>query len=211
MRLLKFNKKENQWEQIFTDATLDRFKNLSDLENAEKARENLEINKYYWDKDELENGTALNGISPVCINEDKDNRFVTDEEKAFWNNKVDKPIINPETPPIDEITEGQIIYDPNEDRAQIRLNGKLQSLKLGTIRGAITGVANFAGQGNEVEVIHGAQKADGVPVTPTNAVFNPLSNTFGQLGETWVHFDNEKAYFGNTGRYTGKFAYTIFY
>lgn len=208
---MRFNRNTNKWEQLFADSALDRYKNLSEIADPDEARVNLKIPDHYWDKDELKNGTAVRAININCINETPKGRLVTDEEKKYWNQKVDRPIITSTLPDINDVSEAQIVYDPVEDRAQIRLNGKYQSLKLGNIRGAINGYASFAGQGKEVAVKHGAKKADGAPVTPMNAVFNPTGNPRGQLGETWVRFDNTYAYFGNTGRYKGQFAYTIFY
>ena len=47
MRLLRFDKSKNAWVQLFSDAALDKYKNLSDLTNRKAARDNLELDIYY--------------------------------------------------------------------------------------------------------------------------------------------------------------------
>ena len=210
MRLLQFNAKTNQWVQLFADSALDKYKNLSDLTDLVAARRNLELDKYYWNKDALKTGSAIEAIHPICIIQDKDNRFVTDNDIKNWNQKVDRPVISSSEKDI-TLTEGQIIYNPATDVAQIMLNGSLQSLKLGALTGAITGSSTFVGEGNERVIEHGATTMKGTPIVPKSVIFNPASNPKGKLGETWVRYDDTNIYIGNTGSFTGTFNYTIFY
>ena len=214
MRLLRFDDTNKQWVQLFSDSALDKYANLADLDNVQDARDNLELDVYYWNKNTLKAGTAINAISPICINQDKNNRFVTDDEKKSWNNKVDRPLYGATTSL--NMTEGQILYDPSTDIAQFMLDGRLRSIKMGVsnfaISGMTSGTSTFAGNGQERKILHGAIKSDGSMAQPRAILFNPSSNPYGKLGETWSRWDsNGYIYIGNTGSFTGAFCWSVIY
>ena len=214
MRLLRFDYQNKKWVQLFADSGLDKYANLSDLDNIEEARRNLELDKYYWNKDSLKTGTALNAISPVCINQDTNNRFVTDRDKTSWNNKVDRPLYGETT--TETMTEGQILFDPSTDIAQFMLNGQLRSIKMGiskfAISGMITGSINFLGKGQEQKIAHGATLTNGTAATPKSVFITPAGNPYGTLGEVWTRWDdNGYIYIGNTGSYTGVGNWTVLF
>ena len=126
----------------------------------------------------LAKGGLLNGQD-----QDKNNRFVTDDEKKSWNNKVDRPLYGTTTSL--NMTEGQILYDPSTDIAQFMLDGRLRSIKMGVsnfaISGMTSGTSTFAGNGQERKILHGAIKSDGSMDQPRAILFNPsnlLKNLF---------------------------------
>lgn len=214
MRLLRFDYNNKKWVQLFSDSSLDKYNNLSDLENVEQARKNLELDKYYWNKDSLKTGTAINAISPVCINQDANNRFVSDKDKASWDNKVDRPLYGETT--TETMTEGQILFDPSTDIAQFMLSGALRSIKMGlsqyAISGMVTGSINFLGKGEELQIEHGATLTNGTMATPKAVFVTPAGNPYGTLGEVWTRWDSDGyIYIGNTGSYTGAGNWTMLF
>lgn len=196
----------NQWVQLFTDSSLDRYANLSDLEDITKAKENLQLAKDYWNKEELLEGERESIIHNVCIIQDPNARFVTDDEKAFWNQKVDQPITSNTQPT--NLTDGQIWFDPSTNKVQIMINGKLRYPENNLTK---SGTANFKGGGQETTVLHQCVGFDGSKKIPNFISITPVENPQGTLGETWVRKDNTNFYVGNTGSYTGKFDYIVFY
>lgn len=72
------------------------------------------------------------------------------------------------------------------------------------------GIANFAGNGRTVEVIHGAKDMNGEKMIPYFCTFQLRENPAGCLGETWCKWDVDKIIFGNTGSYAGQFTWIAY-
>lgn len=207
MRLLRFDFQNKRWIQLFTDSQLDRFKNLSDLLDKEAARKNLGLYDKFYTKDDLRNGTYPNTIHNSTIIQDEHGQLLSQADRTSWNNKVDRPLINNDAPDVDRLTEGQYHASLSTGNLTLRINGKLRDFGIRTK----TGRANFFGAGREVKIEHGCLNGAGEKLTPRHIEIQCVTNPGGNVGETWVHFDETYAYIGNGGSYTGAFDYTIFY
>lgn len=89
------------------------------------------------------------------------------------------------------------------DRQILHWNQKLGAPKSGT--------ANFVGNGETIEVVHGIKDLKGNPVAPYFCTYQLTENPLGCLGEVWCTWDTEKITIGNTGSYTGPFMWVAFY
>lgn len=195
-----------EWVQLFIDSALDRYANLSDLEDIEKAKSNLELAKDYWNKQELADGTHESIIHNICIMQDPNARFVTDEEKDKWNKKVDRPIISATQPT--NMTDGQMWYDSQDKTIKINIGGAIRNVSSTSM---IANNGTFPGQSREVTIEHKCFKLDGTKVRPDFVAIIPTGNTGGTLGEYWVYQDDTNIYVGNTGSYTGGFQWIAYY
>nr|DAS67962.1 MAG TPA: hypothetical protein [Caudoviricetes sp.] len=207
MRLLRFDFQNKRWIQLFSDSQLDRFKNLSDLPDKEAAQKNLGLYDKFYTKDDLRNGTYPNTIHSSTIIQDEHGQLLSQADRTSWNNKVDKPLINNDTPDVDRLTEGQYHVSPSTGNLTLRINGQLRDFGIRTK----TGRANFAGAGREVKIEHGCLNGAGEKLAPRHIEIQCITNPSGGVGETWVHSDETYVYIGNGGSYTGAFDYTIFY
>ena len=209
MRLLRYDAANKRWIQLFTDSALDRWYNLADIPDKKAARDNLEMDKYFWNKKVLKDGTAANSIHNVCIIQDDLAQFVTKADKINWNQKVDRPIVIPSglTPP-KPMTEGQILYSRSEDKMKVMIDGKLRDFENNR---EMHGRANFAGSGKEVKIAHNLKTNSGAKITPKFVGISCVTNPQGNLGETWTRRDDTYFYVGNTGSYTGPFDYMVYY
>ena len=206
MRLLRFDKSKNAWVQLFSDAALDRYKNLSDLTDKKAARDNLELDTYYWNKESLKNGTAVKAIHNVCIIQDDKAQFISQKDRENWDQKVDRPIVSASMPA--KITEGQLLYNPSQDTLLVKINGNMRDLDNNR---AAFGRAKFSGMGNETVIAHNLKTMGGNKITPKFVSFSCVTNPQGELGETWFRKDDTNIYIGNTGSYKGVFEYMIHY
>lgn len=204
MRLMY--RKDGKWIQLFIDSALDRYKNLSDLEDIEAAKDNLKLDQDYWSKEELLEGEQESIIHNICIIQDENARFVTDEQIAAWDNKVDRPIVSSTEP--ENMTEGQFWYDPSTDSIKVFIDGEIRDTE--NVRHKF-GTSNFAGSNSEKTIAHGCLDSKGKKVIPKFVEIIPNSNPNGTIGEVWVRQDNTNIYVGNTGSFTGRFQYMITY
>jgi hypothetical protein len=195
-----------EWVQLFIDSALDRYANLSDLEDIEKAKSNLELAKDYWNKEELADGTHESIIHNICIMQDPNARFVTDAEKDTWNKKVDRPITSITQP--ENMTEGQMWYDASTGAISINVNGKIRHIESVLTK---TGISTFAGQHREQMIEHGCKKSNGNGIAPSFVAIMPTGDSGGTLGEYWTRQDDTYIYVGNTGSYTGSFQWIAYY
>ena len=196
-----------KWVQLFIDSALDRYANLSDLENLEKAKENLELAKDYWNKSELADGAHESIIHNICIAQDPNARFVTDAEKDVWNTKVDKPIASVNQPR--NMTNGQIWYNSANGNISVNINGQLKDISPPTK--VAYGSGNFMGQSRVRAITHGCKTSTGANIAPFFVSIIPTSNSGGALGEYWVTKDATKIYVYNTGSSTASFQWIAYY
>lgn len=209
MRLMRYRQIDSthgEWVQLFSDSALDRFKNLADLTDKKEARKNLELDKYFWNKEELEKGDAVKSIHNICIIQDEKAQFLSQIDRDNWDQKVDRPIVATEEPK--KMTEGQMFYEPSSDLLFVKVNGKLRSFENNK---AAFGRGAFAGKGKEVTIAHNLTNSGGGKITPKYVSFSCVTNPQGELGETWFRKDDTNIYIGNTGSYTGAFDYMISY
>lgn len=198
-----------EWVQLFIDSALDRYANLSDLEDIEKAKENLELAKDYWNKQELADGTHESIIHNICIMQDPNARFVTDRDKDNWNNKVDRPISSNEQP--ENMTDGQMWYNPVTGNISVSIGGDIKNISPIKTR---MGSSTFAGNSVAQVITHNCTRADGSSVNPKLVVIMPTGNVNGTLGEYWVQKESEdKKTFSvyNTGSSTVTFDWIAYY
>lgn len=195
-----------EWVQLFIDSALDRYANLSDLEDIEKAKENLELAKDYWNKQELADGTHESIIHNICIMQDPNARFVTDKEKDRWNGKVDRPIISINEP--ENMTDGQMWYNPDSGNISVSIEGQIRNIS--PLKTKI-GTGNFVGQGQERSIAHQCVNSNGTGITPLFVAITPMGNTGGTLGEYWARQDATNIYVGNTGSSTASFQWIAYY
>jgi hypothetical protein len=209
MRLLRYDAKKKRWIQLFADSALDKYKNLSDVVDKKAARDNLELDEYYWNKAALKDGAAVNSIHNVCVIQDEKAQFVTKADKENWNQKVDRPIVKSTADEeLPEMTEGQMVYNRATDTIKVKIDGKIRDFENNR---EIHGTANFAGMGNEVKIEHHLETIHGVKITPKFVGISCVTNPGGMLGETWTRKDDTYFYVGNTGSYQGPFEYMVYY
>lgn len=67
------------------------------------------------------------------------------------------------------------------------------------------GVSNFAGNSQEVQIVHG------MGAVPKTVHITPTANPQGYLGEYWVHWDLVYLYIGNTGSSTAGFSWMAYF
>lgn len=202
MRLLRYDAPNKRWVQLFTDSSLDKHKNLKDLTDLVEARRNLELDKYFWNKDSLRNGTAVKSIHNVCIIQDKQAQFISQADRDNWNQKVDRPKVSIGTLAAGDLTEGQMHYDPSTDRLEVKVDGKIRQFENNR---ATSGIGNFPAQGKEVAIPHLCKDAFNNKVIPKYVGITCQANPQGLLGEYWARKDDTNIYVGNTGSYTGRF------
>lgn len=205
MRLLRYSAATKKWIQLFSDDALSSNANLADLKSAAEARNNLELDRYYWNKASLKDGIAVNAIDNICVIQDSLAQFISQADRENWNNKVDRPIVSSALNP-DDLTEGQFFLNQSSDTAYVKLGDAVHE-----IARSVRGVGRFSGSGAETVIAHGIKTAAGNGIVPKYVSFSPMENPMGTLGETWFRKDDKNIYIGNTGSYKGNFGYVIFY
>lgn len=206
MALLKYKAADGTWKDIY-DHKLCRYLNLSELTDKQAARDNLEMDLYYLNRVTLLNGLEINVIHHSCIIQDSSARFVSDNQIAYWNAKIDPPHIA-SAEPTTNLVEGYIWYDASTDKKYIYINGKFREFD--NHRQA-SGSSNFAGDNLEVAIVHGIVDSNSNPLIPTGYSVYPSANPQGYLGEVWVRATATHLYVGNTGTYKGQLKWTAFF
>ena len=166
----------------------------------------MELDKYFWSKEALKDGSAIGAINPINVVQTYESQSLAQTDRDSWNNKVDRPIISAGKP--NSLTPGQIYYNPATDEMQIYLNGKFRDA--GSNR-ECHGSAKFSGQNKETVIPHNIVNNSGTRVVPKFVGITCCGNPQGRLGEYWVRKDDVNIYVGNTGSYTGYFDYMAYY
>lgn len=204
-----------EWYPVYYDTFMKRLEkrhNLGDIPDKTKARENLGLigdnnethyhdHRYYT---ETELSTPNSGAKVAAENIKQDNknfRFVTDNQIDFWNKKVDRATIS-NVQPLSGLYDGFMWYNPTRDETMVYLDGQFRDVGAGKV---VFGLGNFRGDGQETTIAHGLRE------TPIGISVFPTANPQGYLGEVWVRSDSRNIYVGNTGSYRGQFRYSIVY
>lgn len=166
----------------------------------------------------IENFTHPETHLASMIVESTERRFVSDEEKITWNNKVDKETgkqlsTNDFTDELKNKLDGiegaanNYVHPETHPASMITTSSSLQFVSAAEksswdAKANVTrGKSAFLGSSQEVTIAHG------LGTTPASVQITPMANSSGTLGEYWCRCDETNIYVGNTGSSTVAFAW----
>lgn len=180
------------------------FNNLSDLTDKLEAINNLKLFDKLASIEEIKKLKLLaNSIKSTNLR-----RWLTEEEKKSYSNKINKPIITSEN--LDNTDSTQLYYNSKQGRFYLKFEEKYRQLG-GNIIAYKVGRGTFSGNGDETRIQHNVHDSRNVGIVPAFVSIKPLyKEGQGRVGDMWVKKDNNFIYVGNTGSDGIEFQYIIF-